>query len=224
MLLAASGVRLFNPSLVRREIMGSKTLRVFRVGVLTVAATCVLVGGGPLRAQDNVVTRAEGEPANAYAIGIGDVLEVSVWKNNDLNATVPVRPDGRISVPLLGDVQAAGLTPLALRQMLTEGYKEYVTAPGVSVVVKEINSQKVFVTGEVAHPGSFDLRPRTKVMQVLALAGGLTAYAKGRVILLRDARDGQGDRRYEIRLDAIVSGKRPGDNLVLQPGDTLVIP
>jgi polysaccharide export outer membrane protein len=224
--------------------MGTKTLKMFRAVICTVLAVFVLAGGTLVQAQsrrpqdnrtqdsraqdsraaENGVTRMEGEPANAYAIGVGDVLEISVWKNNDLNATVPVRPDGRISVPLLGDVQAAGLTPLALRQMLTEGYKEYVTAPGVSVVVKEINSQKVFVTGEVAHPGSFDLRPRTKVMQVLALAGGLTAYAKGRVILLRDARDGQGDRRFEIRLDAIVSGKRPGDNLVLQPGDTLVVP
>jgi len=222
--------------------MGSRTLKMFQAAMCLSAAVCA-AGSAQAQAhrapaastqdkraeatpsQDNsAVTRTEGEPANAYAIGIGDVLEISVWKNNDLSATVPVRPDGRISVPLLGDVQAAGLTPLALRQTLTEGYKEYVTAPGVSVVVKEINSQKVFVTGEVAHPGSFDLRPRTKVMQVLALAGGLTAYAKGRVILLRDARDGQGDRRYEIRLDAIVSGKRPEDNLILQPGDTLVVP
>jgi polysaccharide export outer membrane protein len=187
-------------------------------------AAGVFAGSAPLGAQRNVVTRAADEPVDTYAIGIGDVLEISVWKNSDLSATVPVRPDGRISVPLLGDVQAAGMTPLALRQTLTEGYKEYVTAPGVSVVIKEINSQKVFVTGEVAHPGAFDLRPRTKVMQVLALAGGLTAYAKGRVIVLRDSRDGKGDKRYEVRLDAIVSGKRPGDNLVLQPGDTLVVP
>jgi polysaccharide export outer membrane protein len=170
------------------------------------------------------VTKTEDEPADAYAIGIGDVLEITVWKNQDLSVTVPVRPDGRISMPLLGDVQAAGMTPLALRQTLTDGLKEYVTAPGVSVVVKEINSQKVFVTGEVAHPGSFDLRPRTKVMQALALAGGLTPYAKGRVVLLRDARDGAGDHRFEIDLKSILSGKRPADNLILQPGDTLVVP
>jgi polysaccharide export outer membrane protein len=206
--------------------MGSKALTVFRVAVRVAALTAVFlqVSGAPLAAQPNTVVKTEQEPENAYAIGIGDVLEISVWKNPDLSASVPVRPDGRISVPLLGDVPAAGMTPLALRQALTEGYKEYVTAPGVSVVVKEINSQKVFVTGEVAHPGAFDLRPRTKLMQVLALAGGLTPYAKGRVVLLRDTRDGQADRRFEIRLDGIISGKHPADNMVLQPGDTLVVP
>jgi polysaccharide export outer membrane protein len=200
--------------------MGKKTLAVLQ----TAALASWLAGSAPLWSQSNVVTKTEEEPADAYAIGIGDVLEISVWKNADLSVTVPVRPDGRISMPLLGDVQAAGMTPLALRQALTDGLKEFVTAPGVSVVVKEINSQKVFVTGEVAHPGSFDLRPRTKVMQVLALAGGLTPYAKGRVVLLRDTHDGQSDRRYEIDLGKIISGKSPADNLILQPGDTLIVP
>lgn len=171
-----------------------------------------------------VVIRTEEDAPNAYAIGIGDVLEISVWKNPELSVTTPVRPDGRISVPLLGDVQAAGMTPLALRQTLTDGFKEYVTAPGVSVVIKEIRSRRVFVTGEVQTPGAYDLQPRTKLMQVIALAGGLTPYARGRVIVLRDSRDGKADRRYEIDLSSIVSGKRPADNLVLLPGDTLVVP
>jgi polysaccharide export outer membrane protein len=200
--------------------MGNKTLAVFQAAVLVT----LLAGSVPLWAENSVVTKTEEEPADAYAIGTGDVLEISVWKNPDLSVTVPVRPDGRISMPLLGDVQAAGMTPLALRQTLTDGLEEFVTAPGVSVVVKEINSQKVFVTGEVAHPGSFDLRPRTKLMQVLALAGGLTPYAKGRVVLLRDTHDGQSDRRYEIDLGKIISGKTPSDNLILQPGDTLIVP
>jgi polysaccharide biosynthesis/export protein len=186
-------------------------------------ALSVLLAAGALGAEE-VVIRSEDDAPNAYAIGIGDVLEISVWKNPDLAVTVPVRPDGRISMPLIGDIEAAGRTPLALRDQLTTQLKEYVTAPGVSVVIKEINSRKVFVTGEVEHPGSFDLQPRTKLMQVLALAGGLTPYAKGRVIVLRDTRDGGGDRRYEIQLDSIVSGKRPSDNLILQPGDTLVVP
>ena len=143
--------------------------------VASVSAALLILPGGR-----SLSSHAHGEDApNAYAIGIGDVLEISVWKNPDLTTTVPVRPDGRISVPLLGDVQAAGMTPLALKQSLTDGYKEYVTAPGVSVVVKEIHSRKIFVTGEVAHPGTFDLEPRTKLMQALALAGGVTPYAKG---------------------------------------------
>jgi len=199
--------------------MGIKTLAISRIAA---AALLTALLGGSAIAQ--TVTRTEQDPPNAYAIGIGDVLEISVWKNPDLAATVPVRPDGRISVPLLGDVQAAGMTPLALKATLTDGYKEYVTAPGVSVVVKEIHSRKIFVTGEVAHPGTFDLEPRTKLMQALALAGGLTPYAKGRVVVLRDGRDGRQEKRYVVDLNAIIKGKRPEDNLLLQPGDTLVVP
>ena len=190
----------------------------------TAAALAVLLAAAafPLHAQAPA-ERAE-EPGNSYAIGVGDILEISVWKNPELSVTVPVRPDGRISVPLLGDVQAEGLTPLALKAALTDGYKEYVTAPGVSVVVKEIHSRKIYVTGEVAHPGTYDLEPRGKLMQALALAGGLTPYAKGRVILLRDGHDGRQEKRMEVALKSIISGKKPEDNLLLQPGDKLVVP
>jgi polysaccharide export outer membrane protein len=199
------------------------TLKIRRFAVLLfLAVLCACAPSVPLAAQ--VTTRTDEDPPNAYAIGPGDILEISVWKNPELTSTVPVRPDGRISVPLLGDVQAAGMTPLALKQTLTDGYKEYVTAPGVSVVVKEIHSRKIYVTGEVATPGVYDLQPRAKLMQAIALAGGLTPYAKGRVIVLRDSRDGKQDRRYEIEISSIVSGKKPQDNLLLQPGDTLVIP
>lgn len=170
-----------------------------------------------------VTIRSEEDPPNAYAIGIGDVVEISVWKSPELGVTVPVRPDGRISVPLLGDVQAAGMTPLALKGTLRDGFSEFVTAPEVSVVIKEINSRKVFVTGEVASPGAYDLQPRTKLMHVLALAGGLTPYAKKRAVILRD-RGGEEERRYTIDLDGIISGKRPKDNIVIQPGDTIFFP
>lgn len=189
-----------------------------------------LASASPSAAQ--VVIRSEDDPPDAYAIGIGDVIEISVWKSPELSVSVPVRPDGRVSVPLLGDIQAAGLTPLALKEQLARDFKTYVTAPEVSVVVKEINSRKVFVTGEVKTAGSFDLQPRAKLMQILALAGGLTPYAKGKVIVLRDNRDGREgkdegggpDERYEINIGAIVSGKRPQDNIILQPGDTLIFP
>lgn len=176
-----------------------------------------------------VVIRSEEDPPNAYAIGIGDVIEISVWKSPELSVSVPVRPDGRVSVPLLGDVQAAGMTPLALKEQLARDFRKYVTAPEVSVVIKEINSRKVFVTGEVKAPGAYDLQPRAKLMQVLSLAGGLTPYARGKVIVLRDNREskdtgGGPDKRYEIDIKSIISGKRPQDNIILQPGDTLVFP
>jgi polysaccharide export outer membrane protein len=176
----------------------------------------------PAAAPPGPKTTGTDEPRDPYVIGVGDVIEVSVWKNPDLTVTVPVRPDGRISVPLLGDVQAAGVTPLALKTVLTNGFRDYITAPGVAVVVKEVNSQKIYVTGEVAKPGAYDLRSPTKVMQALAMAGGLTAYAKKRVIVLRDQQGG--DRRIEVDLGAIISGRRPDDNIPLQPGDTLVVP
>ena len=199
--------------------MGTRTLTILKAFAVV---PLIALLAGPAGAQ--VVTRSEEDPPDAYAIGIGDVLEITVWKNPELSTTVPVRPDGRISVPLLNDIRAAGMTPLALRQTLTEGYKEYVTAPGVSVVVKEIHSRKVFVTGEVATPGAYDLQPRTKLMQALALAGGLTPYAKKKIVVLRDGRDGRTDRRYEIDIGSILSGKRPEDNLLLQPGDTVIVP
>lgn len=197
--------------------MGTRTLPILAVVVflafLAVPAVC-----------DEAVVRTEPDPASAYAIGSGDVLEISVWKNPELTVTVPVRPDGRISVPLLGDVQAANLTPAALKKALTDGYKEYVTAPGVSVVVKEIHSRKIFVTGEVAHPGAFDLQGRTKLLQALALAGGLTPYAKGRAVVLRDGHDGKEDQRFDIELGSIISGKKLQANLLLMPGDTVFVP
>jgi len=204
--------------------MGTRTLVTLFVAAGALLSTVLAPPAAAQKSPVSVTVRTDQEPANAYAIGIGDVLELTVWKNPELSVVVPVRPDGRVSVPLLGDIQAAGMTPLALKATLTEGFKEYVTAPGVSVVIKEINSRKVFVTGEVKTPGAFDLQPRTKVMQVLALAGGLTPYAKGRVVLLRDGRDGKGDKRFEISIAGIISGKSPGDNLVLLPGDTLVVP
>lgn len=190
-------------------------------------AALALASASPSAAQ--VVIRSEDDLPNAYAIGIGDVIEISVWKSPELSVSVPVRPDGRVSVPLLGDIQAAGLTPLALKEQLAHDFKTYVTAPEVSVVIKEINSRKVFVTGEVKTAGSFDLQPRAKLMQILAMAGGLTPYAKGKVIVLRDGRESQEkgrgpDQRYEINIGAIVSGKRPQDNIILQPGDTLIFP
>ncbi len=201
--------------------MGTRTLAIAQAAAVTFLLTFL---SGSAAAQAPPVNRAEDDPPDAYGIGIGDVLEISVWKNPDLSVTVPVRPDGRISVPLLGDVQAAGMTPLALKQALTQGLKEYVTAPGVSVMVKEIHSRRIFVTGEVVHPGAYDLQPNTKLMQALALAGGTTPYSRGRVVLLRNGSDGKDDERHEYRLDAIISGKKPQDNVLLLPGDTLFFP
>lgn len=193
-----------------------------RLLVPALVAVLAIVSASASVAQ--VVVRSEDDAPNAYAIGVGDVVEISVWKNPELSVTVPVRPDGRISLPLLGDIQASGMTPLALKDELSLKFREFVTAPSVSVVIKEINSRKVYVTGEVATPGAYDLQPRAKLMQVMAMAGGLTPYAKGRVVVLRDSKDGSADKRYEIEINTIISGRRPEDNIILQPGDTLIFP
>ena len=158
-----------------------------------------------------------------YRLGVGDVVRVSVWKDAELDATVPVAPDGRISLPLLGDVAAAGRTLGELREALTQAYAAYVTSPAVSVVLQEIGSQKVFVTGEVQQPGVIELAHEMRLMQALAVAGGLTPYAKrDRVVVLRNT--GGRQQRLTVSLDAIVGGSRPADDLLLQPGDTIVVP
>ncbi len=160
---------------------------------------------------------------SSYIIGVGDMLQVSVWKNEDLQAEVPVRPDGRISVPLVGEVQVAGLTPLEVQSLLTERYTSFVTAPSVSVLVTQVNSRKVFILGQVKEPGAFDILQPTNVMQALAMAGGLTEFARTKGIVVLRKINGV-DKRWQVNLDAIASGKRPDDNLVLEPGDTIIVP
>jgi len=172
----------------------------------------------PAAAQD----REAAPEAEDYVIGVGDVLKVAVWKNPELDTTALVRPDGHISLPLLGEVRAVGLRPVELQQALDQAYERYVTAPGVAVIVAEIHSRKVFVTGEVEEPGAYELQPRMRLLQALAMAGGLTPYAKDRVVVLRQLPNGE--QRIEVRPSRIVSGRHLADNLLLRPGDTLVVP
>jgi len=146
-----------------------------------------------------------------------------VWKNPDLEGEVPVRPDGRISVPLIGEVHVAGLTPLEVQALLTDHYTRYVTAPSVSVLVTQINSRKVFILGQVRESGAFDILQPTNVMQALAMAGGLTEFAKtNKIVVLREVNGVK--KRWQVNLDAVASGKRPEDNMILEPGDTIIVP
>jgi len=158
-----------------------------------------------------------------YRIGVGDVLNIQVWKETDLTRSVPVRPDGKISFPLLDDIQAAGLTPLELKRILTDKLKQYLSGPRVTVLVEEVNSYKVYVMGEVVLQGSLVLKTRTTLLQAISLAGGFTAYAKrDQIIVLR--KNGKKDERIKLNYDRIVAGKSPEQNLVLEPGDTVVVP
>ncbi len=157
-----------------------------------------------------------------FRIGLDDVLEVSVWHDADLSRIVPVRPDGKISLPLVGEVTAVGRTAEQVQAEIAARLAPYVERPHVAVIVKEINSQRFFVMGQVTHPGAFPLRGPTTVVQALAEAGGLGEFAdENSIVLLRPAQDGV--RRYSLRYDDLLEdAKRRA--VYLAPGDTLVVP
>jgi polysaccharide export outer membrane protein len=164
---------------------------------------------------------ADNDPT--YVIGPEDVLNINVWKEADVSGTVPVRPDGKISLPLLNDVQAAGLTPMQLGSSLTEKFGKYITDPKVTVTVTTINSRKVYVLGEVAHPGAVVLTPDMTVLQALTTAGGPTPYAKkSKMYVLRT--DGGKQTKLPFNYKEVVKGLATDQNVVLEPGDTLVVP
>jgi polysaccharide biosynthesis/export protein len=146
-----------------------------------------------------------------------DVVEVSVWKEPELSRTVPVRPDGKITLPLIGDVKAEGLTPAELEDTVQKQLASLVRDPRVTVIVHDVNGQRVYVTGMVGHPGAFPLRNSMNVLQALALAGGLAEFADRDTIRVLRA-DG---RHFDVGYDDLVSGK---SKVTLGPGDTVVVP
>ncbi|HXM61008.1 MAG TPA: polysaccharide biosynthesis/export family protein [Terriglobales bacterium] len=157
-----------------------------------------------------------------YVIGADDVLLISVWKEPDLTITLPVRPDGNISMPLLNDVPAAGLSPTQLAASITEKLKRYVADPRVTVIVTQINSQKVYVTGEVLHTGAIQLLPNMTVLQALADAG-FTQFANTKgIYVLRDENGRQ--QKIPVNYKRLVKGQAIDQNIILKPGDTIVVP
>jgi polysaccharide export outer membrane protein len=157
-----------------------------------------------------------------YVIGADDTLHISVWKEPDLSETLPVRPDGKISMPLLNDVIAAGLTPLELKDSITEKLKKYIADPRVTVVVTAMNSRRIFVTGEVTHTGPMPLLPHMTVLQALAQAG-FTQFANLKGIYLLRTENGK-QVKLQFNYKQVVKGDHPEQNIVLLPGDTVVVP
>ncbi|MDH4062922.1 MAG: polysaccharide biosynthesis/export family protein [Acidobacteriota bacterium] len=158
-----------------------------------------------------------------YVIGPDDALSVVFWREKDMSGDVVVRPDGMISLPLLNDVMAAGLTPEQLRERLTQQASVFLNDPQATVVVKEINSRKVYITGEVEKPGSYPLNSRLSVMQLIAMAGGLKEYAKSdRIVVMRVEQSRE--VRYRFDYKKVLEGKNLEQNLDLRPGDTVVVP
>jgi len=159
----------------------------------------------------------------SYKIGPQDVLRIDVWKEAEISRSVPVRPDGKISLPLLNDVQAEGLTAMELSNVITEGLKKYITNPQVTVSISEINSRRVYVTGEVTRPGAFPLLPNMTVLQALTSAGGFTQFARTKKIYVLRSESGR-PAKHPFNYNDVVKGNRQEDNIVLQPGDTIVVP
>jgi polysaccharide export outer membrane protein len=208
-----------------RRIMAVSRILVFSIGVSSI---------GPA-----VISFAQQQPSPAgpdacpgeYVIGPEDVLDIAVWSNTDLTRTVPVRPDGKISLPLLNDVQAAGTTPMQLRKVLTDTLAEYIATPIVSVIVREIHSFKVTVIGQVKKPGRYELKGRSTVLDVLAMAEGLGEFAaRDRITVLRQ--ESTAARQIPFPYDKLIAkngsrneSKNGGqENFCVQPGDVILVP
>ena len=176
-------------------------------------------------ATANASETATGKPHDAgYVIGSADVLAINVWNEPNVSRSVPVRSDGKISLPLVGEVQAAGRTPLALEQEITGRLKGYIAEPTVTVIVQQINSQKFNILGQVARPGSFPLTSATTVLDAIAIAGGFRDFAKQKSIyVLRQNPDGT-QARLPFNYKDVVKGKNLEQNVKLQPGDSIVVP
>jgi polysaccharide export outer membrane protein len=191
--------------------------------VLPLLAGFLVLAGGVLHGPDAIAQEgASPTGSDEYVLGVEDRLSISVWKEPDLLSTLSVRPDGKITFPLVGDIQAAGRTAKQLTNDLAKALERYIKEPVVTVSVEEINSFKVFVLGEVAVQGVLTLRRRTRLLEAIALSGGMTQYAeKSNVVLIRF--DAGKENRTRIDYRKAVSGERPELNVYLKPGDTIIV-
>ena len=158
-----------------------------------------------------------------YIIGPEDVLYIHVWKEETLTRTIPVRMDGKISLPLIQEIKAAGLTPLQLKEVVMRKLKEFIENPIVSVTVIEANSYKVYVTGLVRNPGVYRLRSETTVVQMISLAGGFTEWANPKKIMIVRKEDGR-EKRITVNYKKIMSGRDTSSDVLLKTGDTIIVP
>jgi len=177
-----------------------------------------------LASPNPVRNLTDGAPRE-YVIGAGDVLEILVWKNADLSRTVTVRPDGKISLPLINDIQAAGLTPMELKEQIAKELRKFKEVPEVSVIVNEAKSRVVYITGQVARPGVYPLGPNATVIQAISLAGGFTPFADANnMVVLRRGEGSVKEQRIEVSYKAILKGQTKYGDIALQAGDTIVVP
>lgn len=205
--------------------------RILNVGIIGVLILFIYISvsysqGGKEDKDIILKKQAQAEIAadsDRYVIGSEDVLYIHVWKEETLSKTVSVRMDGMISMPLVDEIQAAGITPLQLKEKLTEKLKDFVEAPNVTVIVMEANSFKVYVSGQVKSPGVLRLRSETSLAQAISLVGGFSDWAnQSRIIIIRKEK-GQ-EKRFTVNYKKIVKGQDLSLNILLKPGDTIIVP
>jgi len=161
--------------------------------------------------------------SGSYVIGPEDVLYINVWREDALTKSVPVRSDGNISLPIINEIKAAGLTPLQLKEALTKRLKEFIENPTVSVTVMEANSFKVYVSGQVKTPGVYRLRSETTVLQIIPMAGGFTEWANQKKILIIRKENGK-ESHITVNYKRIMKGDNSGSDITLKSGDTVIVP
>ena len=202
--------------------------KLFNIGIIIVWAVLIFNSVAYPQADKEILLRKEAQAeiaadSDRYVIGAEDVLYIHVWREETVTKTVSVRMDGKISIPLVDEIQAAGLTPLQLKEKLTERLKQFIENPNVTVVVMEANSFKVYISGQISKPGIYRLRSDTTLAQIISMAGGLTEWANQKKIIIIRKENGK-EKRFTINYKKIVKGEDLDSNIILKSGDTIIVP
>jgi len=202
--------------------------RLLSVGFIAVCLIFISVPMAYSQTDKEIVLKKEAQAeiaadSDRYVIGAEDILYIHVWKEETLSKTVSVRMDGKISIPLVDDIQAAGLTPLQLKEKLTEKLQDFVEAPNVTVIVMEANSFKIYFSGQVKTPGVLRLRTETSLAQAISMVGGFTDWANQSKIIIIRKEDGK-EKRFTVNYKKIINGKDLESNIILKSGDTIIVP
>lgn len=205
-------------------IWWAERMAVLLVGAVLVSSVCAQDAPVAPAVQGTSTDKPADKPHdNSFVIGNDDVLAINVWKEPDISRSIPVRSDGKISLPLVGEVQAAGLTPLMLEKDIATKLKSYIAEPEVTVMVQQVNSQKFNILGQVAKPGTYVIANSPTVLDAIALAGGFRDFAKRKSIyVLRHS--ATGETRLSFNYKDVSQGKNMAQNIKLQPGDTIIVP
>ena len=223
--LAATGV-------MNMRLIKSLSVILVGVGIFIASSSAVAQDKDTMRSPSVSSKTASGAAEKAlltvtpeYIIGPEDILEITVWKNADLSKQVQVRPDGRISLPLLGDISAVAKTPVQLTEEISTGLRAFMENPTISIMVKEVNSYQIYVLGEVNKPGKYPLKSKTTLLQGITVAGGFTAMAaRNKIVIFRFSKDGEGLTKLKASYDDIVVRDGSSQNMELKPGDQIVVP